>query len=1086
MSGSSSILEKIQLLRNFCGDAWNDADYTDCLRQNGYNVEQAAECLVTGRYTSKSSNPINLSSPPPKKKKAAFSKERSIVASVQPRKSPPRMSGNWMLLCNRWISNAINTARNGQTGYQEDVTISASPNKMDLRFQGDRAEGKMPDDLTQILVPLLRENCIRAEGKFLMAEKNLPIGAHVPLTVQIFVDVDRFFAVFDGHEETALSAFASKQRQAKPTSWLSSAAFGLLQWAEHGNTPDFSKMAEEVEEGAEWNEADEDDDEADDRSTAEVTSDTGLNLEEAEQPEGFTNVTLRPYQKQALHWMWHRETASETQEEVQGRLELLSAMAGVTNKNKVEIMGSTENIVCDCGPVQVALEFRPSVIHHPLWSCRFLASPDMTEVKPFYVHELLGVASITPPRPPRPCSGGILADAMGLGKTVMLLALLLKGKQERNEKGTTIVVAKLSLLPQWEQEIKTKSGLTPLVYYGSSGRIGASDFEEVDVVVTTYGTLQAEVRNPQSAILSFQWQRVILDEAHCIRNSGTVVSKACCQLQAPHRWCVTGTVIQNSLEDVYGMMKFLRHEPWCIATFWKAAITNATSADTENPTDGASLALDRVRHLLGPILLRRTKDSVALDGNPILTLPPKDTKTIRLDLTDSEREFYQAILARSQAIFEGFIHDGKAATSYMQIFGMLQRLRQVCDHIGLTVQSRFRSEEKKLKKSPVDDGEILESNEDALGKDFLNGLLNKFCSKQHSNRKQKGEHEGNESPKKARLDESYLSQVTIQLSKIVADKNATHLNEECSICLEAPRVEDTVLTPCAHIFCRACLVGSLQRVTNENNKNHSSHPASQCPDGECPNCSEPVSAQYIVALTRLEDGTVSSRFLFEAATNKPSVAVAAITPSWKQQEETSMAARQILTNAIDRTESSKIRAIMDELNNIWQLDPGSKVLAFSHYLGFLDLLEIQFRSVGIGYYRLDGSLSLKERMAVLEAFATAKGKGNKGVVLLMSMMAGAEGLNLVSASSCLICDPWWNQAKEDQCINRIHRIGQQAKVVRIRRFIVNNSVEERILELQHRKKFIADEIYNSQKRADTVGGGTARLGLDDFKLIFRR
>lgn len=54
-------------------------------------------------------------------------------------------------------------------------------------------------------------------------------------------------------------------------------------------------------------------------------------------------------------------------------------------------------------------------------------------------------------------------------------------------------------------------------------------------------------------------------------------------------------------------------------------------------------------------------------------------------------------------------------------------------------------------------------------------------------------------------------------------------------------------------------------------------------------------------------------------------------------------------------------------------------------------------------------------MSVLEAFGTAEAKGNKGVVLLMSMMAGAEGLNLVMASSCLICDPWWNQAKEDQC-----------------------------------------------------------------------
>lgn len=1047
-----SILEKIHLLRDFCGDAWNEVDYTDCLRQNGYNVEQAAECLVTGRYKSQNNVPVNLSSPPPKKtvtRKDYFtgSSERrkpkvtpGTSAKQKPMKAPPStMTGNWMLLCNRWISNAINTARNGQTSYQEEVHISASSNKMDLRFQGAKADGKMPDDLTQILVPLLRANLIRAEGKFLMAEKFLPIGAHVPLTVKIFVDTDNFFAVFDGHEENALPAFLSKkQSNQKPSSWLSSAAFSLLQWAEHGNTPDFSKVVEEVDDAPEWNEADEDDDVPDDRSTAEVTSDTGLNLAEADTPEGFTNVTLRPYQKQALHWMWQRETAAETQEEVQGRLELLSEMAGVTKKNKLEATGRTENIVCDCGPVEVALEFRPSVIHHPLWTCRFLASPEMTEVKPFYVHELLGVATITPPRPPRPCSGGILADAMGLGKTVMLLALLLKSRQERAEKGVTIVVAKLSLLPQWEQEIRTKTGLIPLVYYGSGGRLGVSDFEEVDIVITTYGTLQAEVRNPQSAILSFQWERVILDEAHCIRNSGTVVSKACCQLQAPHRWCVTGTVIQNSLEDVYGMMKFLRHEPWCIATFWKAAITNATSADADDPTDGASLALDRVRHLLAPILLRRTKDSVALDGNPILTLPPKDTKTIRLDLTESEREFYQAILARSQAIFEGFIQDGKAATSYMQIFGMLQRLRQVCDHIGLTAQTRFRSDEKKPKKASIEalDEVTPESDADALGRNFLNGLLNKFCSKQQSNRKQKGEHQDQDSPKKPRLDENYLSQVTTRLSKIVSDKNATHLNEECSICLEVPKVEETVLTPCAHIFCRSCLVGSLQRVTNENNENRWFHPASHCPDGECPNCSEPVSAQCIVALTRLDDGTVSSRFLFDVTSNKPSVAA---TPSWKQQEETTIAARQILTNAIDGTESSKIRAIMDELNNIWELDPGSKALAFSHYLGFLDLLEIQFRSAGIGksrsinlktspvgpirsltfpflaFYRLDGSLSLKERMAVLEAFAAAEAKGTKGVVLLMSMMAGAEGLNLVSASSCLICDPWWNQAKEDQC-----------------------------------------------------------------------
>jgi len=91
---------------------------------------------------------------------------------------------------------------------------------------------------------------------------------------------------------------------------------------------------------------------------------------------------------------------------------------------------------------------------------------------------------------------------------------------------------------------------------------------------------------------------------------------------------------------------------------------------------------------------------------------------------------------------------------------------------------------------------------------------------------------------------------------------------------------------------------------------------------------------------------------------------------------------------------------------------------FSHYLGFLDLLQICFRNENIPTFRLDGSLSLKERMTVLERFRCAElspRTDGKGMVLLMSMQAGAEGLNLVSASSCFICDPWWNIAKEDQC-----------------------------------------------------------------------
>jgi hypothetical protein len=77
----------------------------------------------------------------------------------------------------------------------------------------------------------------------------------------------------------------------------------------------------------------------------------------------------------------------------------------------------------------------------------------------------------------------------------------------------------------------------------------------------------------------------------------------------------------------------------------------------------------------------------------------------------------------------------------------------------------------------------------------------------------------------------------------------------------------------------------------------------------------------------------------------------------------------------------------------------------------------------------------------------------------------------------------WNSAKEDQCQNRIHRFGQEAPIVRVRKFIVNDSVEERIVELQQRKAFVAGEIYSDVGRVGEID--SARLTLEDFRLIFR-
>lgn len=551
--------------------------------------------------------------------------------------------------------------------------------------------------------------------------------------------------------------------------------------------------------------------------------------------------------------------------------------------------------------------------------------------------------------------------------------------------------------------------------------------------MTTYGTIQGETKRKNPILAKCRWLRVVLDEAHCIRNQQTLASKVCCELSARHRWCVSGTIIQNSLDDVYGVIKFLRHEPWCIPGFWKAAITQPLNSakDESDPklqSQGLQTALDRIRRLLAPMMLRRTKDSISNDGKPILTLPPVETKIVKVDLSESEREFYNAVLARSLEVFDGFLQSGTAAKSYIQIFGLLQRLRQVCDHIALTVRSRIDDDRNVTEQEEYEAIDVKESPkkpplQDALGNNFLEGLLEKFCSKQVSPGKQTRKDGENESPAKRPKDHAYLSQVAQTITQAV-EGNATHIQEECPVCLDNPKIQDAVVTPCGHIFCKTCLIGCLrEKASGQTTPEGMAKPPPsifQCPDGPCPSCNEVVRAKRIVAFKPDVNGDLSSSFLTNV---KSSSATAKLGIRDKQQGNTHVVARQILENAIQGDESSKMRAIIDELDAIWKLDPGSKVLIFSQYLGFLDLLGSQFSANGIHFFRLDGSLSLKARITVLEEFrvfqqakqASVNGDAcRKGTVMLMSMGAGGEGLNLVAASSVFIADPWWNAAKEDQ------------------------------------------------------------------------
>lgn len=210
------------------------------------------------------------------------------------------------------------------------------------------------------------------------------------------------------------------------------------------------------------------------------------------------------------------------------------------------------------------------------------------------------------------------------------------------------------------------------------------------------------------------------------------------------------------------------------------------------------------------------------------------------------------------------------------------------------------------------------------------------------------------------------------------------------------------------------------------------------PDGPCPVCQANVESSKIIVLSKGKEGGFTSSFLMGQQFGAAAKAVAAKSGS-------NDAARQVLEKAVNGAKSSKLDAVIRELYAVWEMDPGTNVIIFSQFLGFLDLLETSLRSNGIPFGRLDGKMSLKQRVASLDLFKSdSKGitktisgqsvkKDQKGSVMLVSMKAGGVGLNLQSISSTVfIIDPWWNQSIEDQCINRVLRIGVYCTLLGLR------------------------------------------------------
>lgn len=173
-------------------------------------------------------------------------------------------------------------------------------------------------------------------------------------------------------------------------------------------------------------------------------------------------------------------------------------------------------------------------------------------------------------------SGGLLADDMGLGKTLTMISLVMKskeingddnlGKENYRDKypGGTLVVCPASLMNQWSGEIerRTKRGLLGVeVYHGTKRETRPKKLAQHDVVITTYALILNEF-SKNGAIFGVRWRRIILDEAHQIRNYKSRTSEAVFAISGKSRWALTGTPVHNKELDMYAIFKFLRCAPF--------------------------------------------------------------------------------------------------------------------------------------------------------------------------------------------------------------------------------------------------------------------------------------------------------------------------------------------------------------------------------------------------------------------------------------------------------------------------------------------------------------------------------------------
>ena len=267
--------------------------------------------------------------------------------------------------------------------------------------------------------------------------------------------------------------------------------------------------------------------------------------------------------------------------------------------------------------------------------------------------------------------GGCLADDMGLGKTLQTLSFL-QHLVEGYPDETHLVVCPTSLLYNWEGELKKfVPGLAYHIHYGADREFDEAAFRQAHVIITSYGMVRSDIQH----FCRWKFGYVILDESQAIKNPSSQVRKAVQLLQARNRLALSGTPVQNNTFDLYAQMDFLNPGMLGSSDFFRGEF--ATPIDKNGDKEAAA----RLRKLVYPFILRRTKEQVAGD------LPDKTEMILWCEMGAEQRKIYNSFKEHYRdSILDRIAEDGVGKSSIYILEG-LTKLRQICDSPAILRES---------------------------------------------------------------------------------------------------------------------------------------------------------------------------------------------------------------------------------------------------------------------------------------------------------------------------------------------------------------------------------------------------------------